>query len=192
MQRLQLLIFVDSISGLWDFWVYMFRRISFLIENTCFNSTISINMFTEWRLVPSTKMLLWCNGYIYMYIYTYYTVHKYLFHLPHISMKPSTSIIWQKPAELAKEKQQTYHPINFQRVPPPPEKKKGQTKTHLINFVSPLQQKGNQPFFFGATQKNSEKHLAAHRQCHRVTQPFPIPIPFIYGIYLPTFRWFLW
>lgn len=188
MQRLQLLIFVDSISGLWDFWVYMFQRISFLIENTCFNSTIRINMFTEWRLVPSTKMVLWCNGCI--CIYTYYIYILYLFHLPHISMKSSTSIIWQKPAELAKEKQQTYHPISFQRVPPP--KKKGQTKTRLINFVSPLQQKGNQRFLFGATNKNSEKHLAAHRQCHRVTQPFPISRTIHLRYIYPTFRWFLW
>ena len=143
MQRLQLLIFVDSISGLWDFWVYMFRRISFLIENTCFNSTIRINMFTEWRLVPSTKMLLWCNGYLYIHIILYINT----FSTSHIfPWNPLQASFDKSLPNWPKKNNKHIIPSTSKESPPPPQKKKAKQKRISSTSCPPSNKRATNDF----------------------------------------------
>lgn len=155
MQRLQLLIFVDSISGLWDFWVYMFQRISFLIENTCFNSTIRINMFTEWRLVPSTKMVLWCNGCI--CIYTYYIYIYCTFSTSHIfPWNPLQASFDKSLPNWPKKNNKHIIPSASKESPPP--KKKAKQKRVSSTSCPPSNKRATNDFFLvqqTKTQRNT-------------------------------------
>ena len=162
MQRLQLLIFVDSISGLWDFGVYMFQRISFLIENTCFNSTIRINMFTEWRLVPSTKMLLWCNGYIYIYAYILYINTLSTFHI--FPWNPLQTSFDKSLPNWPKKNNKHIIPSTSKESPPPQKKRPNKNASHQLRVppsnhqlrVPPSNKRATNDFFLVQQKKIRE------------------------------------